>query len=132
MHAPLSTATSLTITTTGNDGDTENGMALSRELESERIHRRVATRGVVSLFNAITQHQQAQQNNNVSSTIIGPSSSKSSGNDGELKRMNKHTFLDMIKNSGGVVKIKKTKGRMIERGGGHYLLLMSMTLLVIA
>jgi len=111
MHAPLSTATSLTITTTGNDGDTENGMALSRELESERMHRRVATRGVVSLFNAITQHQQAQQNNNVSSTIIGPSSSKSSGNDGELKRMNKHTFLDMIKKSGGGGEDKKDEGK---------------------
>ena len=50
LHIPLSIATTNTI---------QPGVQLSvaKELEQERFHRRVATRGVVALFNAITQHQ---------------------------------------------------------------------------
>lgn len=49
LHIPLSVATSNTI----NDGH----RTIAKELEQERFHRRVATRGVVALFNAISQHQ---------------------------------------------------------------------------
>jgi len=57
MHVPLSVATSQLLNT--QDG----GSNIALELEMERMHRRVATRGVVALFNAIAQHQQqhAQQ-----------------------------------------------------------------------
>lgn len=50
LHVPLSVATTNTIKTAQH--------SVAKELEQERLHRRVATRGVVALFNAITQHQQ--------------------------------------------------------------------------
>ena len=49
LHIPLSVATTNTI----EDGQ----LSVTQELEQERLHRRVATRGVVALFNAISQHQ---------------------------------------------------------------------------
>jgi hypothetical protein len=49
LHIPLSVATTNTI----EDGQ----LSVVQELEQERLHRRVATRGVVALFNAISQHQ---------------------------------------------------------------------------
>lgn len=53
LHIPLSVATTNTI---------EVGKSsVAQELEQERFHRRVATRGVVALFNAITQHQKATE-----------------------------------------------------------------------
>ena len=59
LHLPLSIATTNTIDS--------GGLTMSKELEQERIHRRVATRGVVALFNAITQHQRS---NNTDVRII--------------------------------------------------------------
>jgi hypothetical protein len=53
LHIPLSVATTNTIET--------GGQSVAKELEQERFHRRVATRGVVALFNAITQHQKATE-----------------------------------------------------------------------
>jgi hypothetical protein len=53
LHIPLSVATTNTIET--------GGQSVAKELEQERVHRRVATRGVVALFNAITQHQKATE-----------------------------------------------------------------------
>lgn len=53
LHIPLSVATS------NNIGDGRH--SISKELEQERFHRRVATRGVVALFNAIAQHQNATE-----------------------------------------------------------------------
>lgn len=50
LHMPLSIATTNTIQPGGK-------LSVAKELEQERFHRRVATRGVVALFNAITQHQ---------------------------------------------------------------------------
>lgn len=52
MHYPLSIATS-------NNVHTEERLSVAKELEQERFHRRVATRGVVALFNAISQHQRS-------------------------------------------------------------------------
>jgi Rrp15p len=53
LHYPLSIATS-------NNVATEGRLSVAKELEQERFHRRVATRGVVALFNAISQHQRSQ------------------------------------------------------------------------
>jgi Rrp15p len=53
LHIPLSVATS------NNIG--EGRLSITRELEQERFHRRVATRGVVALFNAISQHQNSTE-----------------------------------------------------------------------
>ena len=50
LHLPLSIATTSRIESGGK-------LSVAKELEQERFHRRVATRGVVALFNAITQHQ---------------------------------------------------------------------------
>ena len=55
LHLPLSIATT-------NSIDSGGKLSVAKELEQERFHRRVATRGVVALFNAITQHQ---KNNSV-------------------------------------------------------------------
>ena len=50
LHIPLSVATT-------NSIPGESQISVAKELENERLHRRVATRGVVALFNAISQHQ---------------------------------------------------------------------------
>jgi hypothetical protein len=52
LHYPLSIATTNTVNTEGRN-------TVAKELEQERFHRRVATRGVVALFNAISQHQRS-------------------------------------------------------------------------
>lgn len=49
FHIPMSVATTNQLK--------EGRVSLSKELAQERFHRRVATRGVVALFNAISQHQ---------------------------------------------------------------------------
>jgi hypothetical protein len=53
LHIPLSVATTNTI----EDGR----LSVTKELEQERFHRRVATRGVVALFNAISKHQKSTE-----------------------------------------------------------------------
>lgn len=83
LHMPLSVATSRT-----TDGGTSG---LVQELEMERTHRRVATRGVVALFNAISQHQQQAKEDAMPA-------SKSDANT-DTKHMTKHGFLDMIKSA---------------------------------
>ncbi|KAG7374458.1 ribosomal RNA processing (Rrp15p) related protein [Nitzschia inconspicua] len=83
MHYPLSIATSSNVQTDGR-------LSVARELEQERFHRRVATRGVVALFNAISQHQRSNTQKNVT-----PSSSKTI----ESSKMTKHSFLDKIKSA---------------------------------
>ena len=80
LHVPLSVAT--TTHTLGSAG-------LVKELELERAHRRVATRGVVALFNAIAQHQ---KKNEGTVSVTAKSANKS-----EVKNLTKHGFLDMIK-----------------------------------
>lgn len=65
LHIPLSAATSRPIA--GKDSDSGIvAKAMAREIEVESMHRRVATRGVVALFNAITQHQQLKAQQQVS------------------------------------------------------------------
>jgi len=53
LHIPLSVATSMQVD--------EGRLSISKELEQERLYRRVATRGVVALFNAIAQHQHSTE-----------------------------------------------------------------------
>ncbi|KAI2510170.1 Rrp15p [Fragilaria crotonensis] len=82
LHIPLSVASSNATTT-----NTSN--SLVNELELERTHRRVATRGVVALFNAIAQHQNDGQG--------GAEASQPTKDSKEVKKMTKHGFLDLIK-----------------------------------
>jgi hypothetical protein len=89
LHVPLSVATTGTVV--ASDG--ASGNLLVQELEQERIHRRVATRGVVALFNAISQHQKKVTTPEVPTT---ESVSKSKA---EVKKLTKHGFLDMIKST---------------------------------
>lgn len=97
MHTPLSVATTAHIATAGS-------RSVAKELEQERMHRRVATRGVVALFNAIAQHQkggpqQQQQQTNVVATTANTAtaSGKNTSSKMDVKKMTKHSFLDMIK-----------------------------------
>lgn len=73
---------------------TTNGNNVTKELELERIHKRVATRGVVALFNAITQHQSKKSQLGVDTFSKDFSSKK-----GNTQNMTKHSFLEMIKKS---------------------------------
>ncbi|KAL3943946.1 MAG: hypothetical protein SGBAC_001980 [Bacillariaceae sp.] len=91
LHIPLSVATTNTIETSQN--------SVAKELEHERLHRRVATRGVVALFNAITQHQQVAES--------APTVSKSPNDEPKLT---KHTFLSKIKNAASVSTDEKGPG----------------------
>lgn len=52
LHLPRSIATTNNVFSDG-----QQQLSVVKELEQERYHRRVATRGVVALFNAISQHQ---------------------------------------------------------------------------
>lgn len=89
LHLPLSIATTYNIEAGGQ-------LSVVKELEQERFHRRVATRGVVALFNAITQHQRNNSTDNEDSNV----SSKKK----EMSKLTKHGFLDKIKAAA------KTKG----------------------
>jgi hypothetical protein len=76
MHTPISC---LTMGSNGN------------ELELERGYKRVATRGVVALFNAITQHQHQKKQQ----AVITPTNGKNS----PAQPLTKYGFLEKIKNS---------------------------------
>jgi hypothetical protein len=65
LHIPLSAATSRPILGKDNSSDLI-AKAMAQEIEVESMHRRVATRGVVALFNTIAQHQQEKAQEQVS------------------------------------------------------------------
>lgn len=88
LHVPLSVATTGSMVASAN----QNSSDLVKELEQERVHRRVATRGVVALFNAISQHQKK-------SSDPAPSTAETSRSKAEVKKLTKHGFLDMIKST---------------------------------
>jgi hypothetical protein len=90
MHEPLSVASTAMVQT--------GSSSIAKELEHERMHRRVATRGVVALFNAIAQHQ------NTSKDPV-----ESSAKSKEVKKMTKHGFLDMIKAKASSNKVDERK-----------------------
>lgn len=79
-----------------------NAKAIAAEIESERTHRRIATRGVVALFNAISKHR-AQV---AAEAAAKEEEKKRIREEGGIKRKtvsqvesSKHGFLDMIKNA---------------------------------
>mmetsp|Transcript_28297 Transcript_28297/g.60318 ORF Transcript_28297/g.60318 Transcript_28297/m.60318 type:complete len:446 (-) Transcript_28297:245-1582(-) len=87
----------------------DNALAIANEIEGERAHRRIATRGVVALFNAISKHRAV-----VAAEVTAKEDEKrrirEEGRASRFKRMNKdedvdvrsktkHGFLDMIKKS---------------------------------
>lgn len=68
LHVPLSAATSRPIV--GKDKSSDMiAKAMAQEIEVESMHRRVATRGVVALFNTISQHQQQRAQEQVSLSL---------------------------------------------------------------
>jgi hypothetical protein len=83
LHIPLSVATS---------NHLEGSLTLHSELKQERAHRRIATRGIVALFNAIAQHQHGHEASGKAKANDTPKA----GLDGT--KLTKHSFLDMIKN----------------------------------
>mmetsp|Transcript_41868 Transcript_41868/g.121013 ORF Transcript_41868/g.121013 Transcript_41868/m.121013 type:complete len:329 (-) Transcript_41868:129-1115(-) len=89
LHIPLSVATSQPIG--------EGKSSIAKELEQERFHRRVATRGVVALFNAIQQHQHSTEDEEAAKSKLEPS------------KMTKHGFLDKIKSAAATIDNKKVE-----------------------
>ena len=53
-----------------DDENAVNAMAIANEIEKERAHRRIATRGVVALFNAISKHRSAVAAEAVASSAL--------------------------------------------------------------
>jgi hypothetical protein len=92
LHVPLTVATSSASAAATNP---------SNELEQERMHRRIATRGIVALFNAIAQHQKRAGGEGGGGGTSTESAAKSAegGNKSGVQKMTKDGFLDMIKQS---------------------------------
>ncbi len=129
----------------GDDDDENavNAMAIANEIEKERAHRRIATRGVVALFNAISKHRSAvaaeaaereETRRRVREEgrlrgLAARSGRKAEDGDGGAAnnaRTTKHGFLDMIKMSaagaeGGTAGVGggDDAGGRRERGGGR-------------
>ena len=102
-----------------NDGKDDlydsNALAMANEIESERTHRRIATRGVVALFNAISKHRAdaeakilereeekkrraaAINDMNGGGNVLKKRKKESEENNNSATT--KHEFLDMIKKS---------------------------------
>lgn len=92
LHKPLSAATS-TFHPKNSDNNDSGASSLAKEIKAESMHRRVATRGVVALFNTIAKHQQEQYQ----AKEYGNRSNMSSGKEQQVKSMTKFGFLDMLK-----------------------------------
>jgi len=108
FHIPLTTNPTLISTAAGSGGGgmaDSSSLVIAKEIEHERLHKRIDTRGVVALFNAIAQHQKGELQLPLSSShsAAAASSSSSAKNVGNNKKntpvtkMTKHGFLDMIK-----------------------------------
>jgi len=107
MHIPLSSASSVGVMVKSKKGkrsmaggDVDVGAAIGKELGMEKIHRRVATRGVVALFNTISMHQQERAQRAAEAGIgmaSSASNTESKKTKEELQNMSKHGFLDMLK-----------------------------------
>jgi Rrp15p len=88
LHIPLSVATARII---GDTSSSNNSVAV--ELEQERMHRRVATRGIVVLFNAIATHQANPAQTAVAAASVATKTTDTS----KATKLTKHGFLDLIK-----------------------------------
>ncbi|KAL7516483.1 hypothetical protein ACHAWX_001493 [Stephanocyclus meneghinianus] len=91
-----------------NDLLAADALAVAREIEAERTHRRIATRGVVALFNAISKHRQAvaeeekakeEEKARIREEGRASVRRKSEEGKGGASRTTKHGFLDMIKSA---------------------------------
>jgi Rrp15p len=97
LHIPLSVATARTFSGEPSSS-TIGASSIATELEQERMHRRVATRGIVVLFNAIATHQVNPTQTAVAAAQAaedGPNSSSASKP--KASKLTKHGFLDLIK-----------------------------------
>ena len=90
------------------DDDGNDAAAIANEIEGERAHRRIATRGVVALFNAISKHRAA-----VAAEATAKEEEKRLAREegrrvrkneegGGVSSQTKHGFLDLIKKSAPV------------------------------
>lgn len=85
------------------DGD---ALAVAREIEGERTHRRIATRGVVALFNAISKHRAAvaaetaeREEERRQAWSEGRGGARKGNEEDVANTKTKHGFLEMIKKS---------------------------------
>jgi len=103
----------------GND----DAVAVVAEIEAERTHRRIATRGVVALFNAISKHRAAvaaevtereEEKRRIREEGRALGRAKRGGDNGDssegAKSKTKHGFLDMIKKSAASTSTTGTSG----------------------
>ena len=99
-----------------------NAQAIAAEIESERTHRRIATRGVVALFNAISKHRSQV----AAEAAAKEEEKKRLREEGGIKRKavskvetSKHGFLDMIKSAASTTndsaKNSVNKGDTVEK-----------------
>ena len=111
LHIPLTVATNSFVAAAAalHNNSTANQQAssssLTMELEMERMHRRVATRGIVALFNAIAHHQvrpdqtalaaAAAATTTTTSNATSDASNKKSAT--SSNKLTKNGFLDLIK-----------------------------------
>ena len=88
------------------DGNDNDAAAIASEIEGERAHRRIATRGVVALFNAISKHRAAvaaeataKEEEKRQAREEGRRVRKKGEENGGVSSQTKHGFLDLIKKS---------------------------------
>jgi len=105
-----------------------NALAMAMEIEGERTHRRIATRGVVALFNAISKHRATVAAEAVANEEEKRNAreegrpKKKGGADCGVNTTTKHGFLEMIKKSavagGGGGSSIEQDARKENRAGG--------------
>ena len=122
----------------GDDNRTDdiydnNALAMANEIESERTYRRIATRGVVALFNAISKHRadaeakiadrEEEKKRRAEAAMDGNSlkkRKKDSSEETNNSATTKRGFLDMIKKSSVTTSTTIAGGssstRVVERG----------------
>jgi len=89
LHIPVGNMVGAPIKSSSTDS---HNISQWEEITSERSYRRIATRGVVALFNAISKHQQAQREQQ-EQNIHGISKK----HDQDVQSMTKRGFLDALK-----------------------------------
>jgi Rrp15p len=108
LHIPLTVATNTFVL---NSSSNQN--SLTKELEMERMHRRVATRGIVALFNAIAHHQVRPDQTAAAAAAVTTSStttdeSRTTAAKPSAAKLTKNGFLDLIKHK--AITSTSTKG----------------------
>ena len=100
MHIPLSVRMS-------NGADPAK---VAKEVQSERAYRRIATRGVVALFNAIAQHQDSKRKEE---------SQERSKEGQDSEQLTKSSFLEKIRSTGTENINDSVNSTLILRGKSH-------------